>query len=72
MADKCKAHALLYDTLIHPDDAILRHEKNANQRHTHSDLKQTSQWFIENFLSTLTHNLNKRSKSLKLLQNELW
>ena len=72
MADKCKAHALLYDTLIHPDDAILRHEKKANQRHTHSDLKQTSQWFIENFLSKLTHNLNKRSKSLKLLQNELW
>lgn len=35
--------------------------------------KKKSWWFIENFRSVLTHNLNKRSKSLKLLQNgPLW
>lgn len=60
---------LPFDTFIQSVDTIPGNESNSNQRHAISHLRQTSWWFIENFLSVLTHILNKRSKSLTLHQN---
>lgn len=61
---------VLFDTSIQCVDIIPGYKRNSNQIHAHSNWRQKkSWWFIENFLSVLTHNLNKSSKSLKLLQN---
>lgn len=62
---------LLFDTSIQSVDTISGYKRNSNQIHAHSNSKQKSWWFIENFLSALTHNLNERSKSFKLLQKLL-